>query len=210
VPGGVASDTLTINVPQDASSGEQYAVLWAQVSTPSATDAGITLVNRVGVRMYLSIGAGGAPPPNFTVDALAAKRSATGEPLIVATVHNTGKSTLELSGQLQLTHGPGGLGAGPFTASLGTILAAGISEPVTVQVAQGFPRGPWRAELVLKSGLMQRSTEATVTFPFTSRSTGSAKPPRSHAAFLGVMALVMVLVITAAAFEALRRRKPAA
>ena len=55
--GSEAFETLTINVPSSASSGERFAVLWAEVSAPPA--GGITLVNRVGVRMYLSIGPGG-------------------------------------------------------------------------------------------------------------------------------------------------------
>ena len=54
--GSEAFDTVTINVPSDASSGERYAVLWAEVSAPPT--GGIALVNRVGVRMYLSIGPG--------------------------------------------------------------------------------------------------------------------------------------------------------
>jgi hypothetical protein len=70
-----AVDTLTIKVPREASPGQRYAVLWAQVSAPSATDH-VLLVNRVGVRMYLSIGPGGAAPPGFKVSFLTARRSA--------------------------------------------------------------------------------------------------------------------------------------
>ena len=39
-PGTEATDTLTIKVPANASSGERYAVLWAQVSSPPATAGG--------------------------------------------------------------------------------------------------------------------------------------------------------------------------
>lgn len=49
-PDTSAVDTLTIKVPREASPGQRYAVLWAQVSAPSAAD-GVLLVNRVGVRM---------------------------------------------------------------------------------------------------------------------------------------------------------------
>ena len=79
-PGGEAFDTLTINVPGSASSGARYGVLWAQVSAPPTDAGGITLVNRVGVRMYLSIGPGGAPAANFAISSLTAERSALGSP----------------------------------------------------------------------------------------------------------------------------------
>jgi hypothetical protein len=175
-PGGEALDTLTINVPGSASSGERYAVVWAAVSAPPAAAGGITLVNRVGVRMYLSIGPGGAPASNFTIGSLTAERSATGAALVVANVHNNGQSTLDLSGSLTLSKGPGGLHTDPSTATLGTVLAPGVSEPVTVQLASELPRGPWRADLSLTSGLLQRSAVATITFPLNSR---AAKAPKA-------------------------------
>jgi hypothetical protein len=163
-PGGVAFDTLTVHVPGNASAGQRYAVLWAQVSAPSAT-AGVNLVNRVGVRMYLSVGPGGALAPNFAIGPLSAKRSATGQPLVVAEVRNTGRSPLEISGNLTLSDGPGGLSAGSVPARLGAILAPGGSEPVTVPLDQKLPRGPWRAHLRLTSGQLQRSAAAMITFP---------------------------------------------
>jgi hypothetical protein len=57
-PGTRGFETVTIDVPQDASSGERYAVVWAEVSAPAPATGGVTLVNRVGIRMYLSIGPG--------------------------------------------------------------------------------------------------------------------------------------------------------
>jgi len=60
LPAGAKSfETVTISVPKDASSGRRYAVLWAEVSAP--TVGGVTLVNRVGIRIYLSIRPEGAP-----------------------------------------------------------------------------------------------------------------------------------------------------
>ena len=60
LPAGTkAFETVTISVPKDASSGRRYAVLWAEVSAP--TVGGVTLVNRVGIRMYLSVRPEGAP-----------------------------------------------------------------------------------------------------------------------------------------------------
>jgi hypothetical protein len=57
--GTTAFETVTISVPKDASSGRRYAVLWAEVAAPAAD--GVTLVNRVGIRIYLSVPPEGAP-----------------------------------------------------------------------------------------------------------------------------------------------------
>ncbi len=118
-PGASAFETVTIKVPKRASAGERYAVVWAQVSAPAPKAGGVTLVNRVGIRMYFSIGPGGAPPASFAIGALTAQRSATGEPLVVATIHNSGKRTLDIGGSLTLSAGPGGLRAGPFPVEAG-------------------------------------------------------------------------------------------
>jgi len=204
-PGGEALDTLTINVPGSASSGERYAVVWAAVSAPPSAAGGITLVNRVGVRMYLSIGPRGAPASNFTIGSLTAERSATGAALVVANVHNNGQSTLDLSGSLTLSKGPGGLHTDPSTATLGTVLAPGVSEPVTVQLASELPRGPWRADLSVTSGLLQRSTVATITFPLNR----AAKAPKSAGVptlILVVIALFALLAMTAVALLISRRK----
>ena len=58
-PGRKTFDTVTVHVPEEVSSGERYAVVWAEVSEPAPAAGGVTLVNRVGIRMYLSIGPGG-------------------------------------------------------------------------------------------------------------------------------------------------------
>ena len=199
-----AFDTLTIAVPHNATSGESYAVLWAQVSTARTDESGVRLVSRVGVRMYISVGPGGAPISNFAVGPLTAERSRTGQPFIVAEVHNTGHSTLDVSGDLTLSQGPGDLGAGPLAAKVGTDLSPGRSERATVPFGEDIPLGPWRAELVLTNGVVHRSAEATITFPkLAAASTGRAGP---SALVLAAIALVGVLVLTAVGLLASRRR----
>jgi hypothetical protein len=163
-PGSKAFDTVTISVPPQASAGERYAVVWAEVSASPAA-AGVTLVNRVGVRTYLSIGPGGAPSSDFGIGELVAKRSATGQPLVVAEIHNTGGSTVGLSGDLTLSNGPGGLRAGPFPVEPRPGLAPGDSELLIVRLDRRVPRGPWRAHLRLRSGTVRRVVDATLTFP---------------------------------------------
>ena len=118
-PGTEALETVMLSVPRDASPGEKYAVIWAQVSSASSARRGLLLVNRVGIRMYVSIGLGATPPPNFTVGRLAAKRSTTGEPFVAVTVHNSGEGPLDISGNLTLSDGPGGVRGGPYPVTLG-------------------------------------------------------------------------------------------
>ena len=65
-----------IDVPVDASAGERYAVVWAEVSAPASAAGGVTLVNRVGVRVYLSVAPGGAVAGGAATPAVANDRRA--------------------------------------------------------------------------------------------------------------------------------------
>lgn len=156
---------VTIDVPSDAPPGEQYAVLWA--STTSGGDGAVTQVSRVGIRVYLSVGPGGAPASAFEIESLTAKRDSSGAPVVAATVHNTGGRALDLRGELTLNDGPGGLSAGPFPVTLGTSLGLDETEPVTVQLDKQLPNGPWKAHLEVTSGLLTETADATLTFPKT-------------------------------------------
>jgi hypothetical protein len=164
-PDSTALDTVTVTVPKQASAGEQYAVVWAQMSAPAPGRGGVTLVNRVGVRMYVSVGHGGPPAASFAVGSLRGQRSPSGEPLVLARIHNSGQRTLVISGDLILSNGPGGLRAGPYPVKLRAALAPGDSEPLTVTLNKILPLGPWRAEIRLTSGLLQHTAEATIRFP---------------------------------------------
>jgi hypothetical protein len=171
--GGHAIATVTIAVPRNAPPGEQYSVVWAETRSDPASDGGITQVSRVGIRLYLSIGPGGAPASKFTIDSLTGKRSPDGQPMVVASVHNSGGRALDMSGTLQLSSGPGGLSAGPFAANLGTTLAIGATEPITIMLDKQVPDGPWHALVTLRSGLLERSARATISFPVTGTSSRS-------------------------------------
>ena len=163
-PGGRAQATVTVKVPPNTAPGEYYG--GAVVERPAQSSSkGVTVALRVGIRMYLSVGPGGEPPSDFTIDTLTAERAPTGEPLVLAQVHNTGGRALDMSGQLRLSKGPGGLSAGPFNATLGTTLGVGQSEPVTVKLDKALPAGPWLARIDLASGLVKRAATATITFP---------------------------------------------
>jgi hypothetical protein len=198
--GGHAIATVTIAVPRDAPPGEQYGVVWAETRSAAPAGGGITRVSRVGIRLYLSIGPGGAPASNFTIDSLIGKRSPDGQPVLVASVHNTGGRALDMSGTLQLSAGPGGLSAGPFAANLGTTLAIGATEPITIMLDKQIPDGPWHALLTLRSGLLQRSARATISFPAT------GTPSSPYLTYLIIVGLVILLPMGIVAARLRRRR----
>lgn len=156
--------TATIAVPADAEAGERYAVVLAELP-PEPNGQGVGVASRIGVRVYLDVGAGAAPRSDFRVDSLQASRSDDGRPLVTARVQNTGGRALDLSGSLSLTDGPGGLSGGPFPAQLGTTLAPGDSAPVLIPLDSAIRGGPWAATLTLRSGLLERRARAEVTFP---------------------------------------------
>jgi hypothetical protein len=164
-PGTDAVETVTLRVPKIASSGEKYAVVWAQVAAASSTHHGVLLVNRVGIRMYVSVGRGGLRPPSFTIGPLSAKRSMTGEPFVAVTIHNTGEGPLGIRGSLTLSNGPGGVRGGPYPVTLSLALAPGQSELATAVLGKQLPDGPWKAFIRLVSGPTVRSATATLTFP---------------------------------------------
>lgn len=163
-PGATRVVTVQINVPADASAGERYGAVLAE-ARPASRSGQLTLISRVGVRMYLSVGPGGAPTSNFAIDELQAQRNDAGDPVVQATVDNTGSRALDMSGTLRLTQGPDGLSAGPFPAKLGTTLAPGQTEPVTVVLDKALPAGPWHARIDLQSDLLTKAAEAVITFP---------------------------------------------
>jgi hypothetical protein len=209
--GGKLTATVTIAVPTDAAPAEQYGVVWAEARSGTGTGTGVTHVSRVGIRIYLSVGPGGPPAADFSVDSLTAMRSDGGRPVVRASVHNTGGRALDMSGTLRLSAGPGGLSAGPFSASLGTTVAVGATESVTIMLDPQVPAGPWAAEITLRSGLLERTARATITFPdsgtASATTTRSAEPRWLGPAVAGLAALL--LGIAALVFVLLRRRPSA-
>ena len=196
---------VRIAVPADAAPGEQYGVVWAEVRS-DAVSGGVTQVSRVGIRLYVSVGRGGAPAPDFTVASLTPSRSAEGEPVITATVRNIGGRALDVTGGLMLTGGPGGLSAGPFPAELHITLTVGATEKIIITLDDRLPAGPWDAAVTLKSGVTERRGEATITFPAAGEAPAVATHADSGAGrpyVAGMVAAVMALGL--AALHLLRR-----
>lgn len=183
--------SVAFNVPKDASRGERYGVVFAEL--PAKPTEGVSLASRVGVRVYLDVGSGGAPPSDFAITTLTGARDPDGFPLVTASVKNTGGRALDMSGQLWLKNGPGGLSAGPFPAQLGTTLGIGQEEPVTVKLDKRLPAGPWLAHLELQSDLIKHAAEATITFPTQAGTVGKtvkakAVPLTKNKQVLGIVA----------------------
>ncbi|MFH8774942.1 MULTISPECIES: peptidase [unclassified Streptomyces] len=210
-PHSTARTSVTIHVPRDAAPGERYGVVWAQVS--GGHGPGVTLVNRAGIRLYLSVGGHNPPPTRFRVGTMTAERDRAGRAIVRAQVHNTGGRALDLSGTLSLTKVRGSISAGPYPVQLGTTLAPGQSETVTVLVTDQVANGPWTATLHLKSGLYEDTYRASITFP---RHPGQSRSARAHAVTGSAMATyggAAGLLLAGAVLPVtvmLRRRKAAA
>jgi hypothetical protein len=162
--GDDAMVAVDIAVPADATSGERYAAVWAQTTTQSETSE-VKQVSRVGIRLYVSVGPGGEPASDFDIISVTSSLTPEGIPAVQAMVRNTGHRALDLEGHLMLTAGPGGLSAGPFPVTVGATLGIGDAAPVTFVLNRHLPRGPWNARLTLISGLVERTSRATITFP---------------------------------------------
>ena len=86
------TDMITIRVPQGATRGEHYGAIWVQQASRDRTGTGFGVkeVSRVGIRVYLAVGQGGTPPTSFDIASITGYRTASGQPLVVAHVNNTG------------------------------------------------------------------------------------------------------------------------
>ena len=215
-PGQSAQPRLTVTVPPNASAGERYAVVWAELPPSRPPAGGVAVVNRVGPRVYLSVGPGGEPRTDFVIESLAAERNEADKQVVKATVRNTGGRALDLSGNLRLLNGPGGLSAGPLDAKLGTTLAIGATAPVVIELTTEVPDGPWLGRLELRSSTTVRTAEATITFPSNAGTTSppvAAQPvegkPSSSSSLPLVLAVVgglLLLGIVVLVFLLTRRR----
>ncbi|MFB7620596.1 peptidase [Kitasatospora sp. NPDC056181] len=203
----------TVRVPRDAAAGERYGVIWAQTDAPTDRSHTLTVLGRVGVRMYIDVGPGDEPPSDFTIERLYPTRARDGRAEVRARIHNAGGRALDISGALSLLDGPGGQHAGPFSiAKTGATLAPGDSGEVVVPLNATLPNGPWTGELTLRSGLVEHTTRATITFPSTPGSVGAdAAPvalqgdfPTSVVAWLSALALAALCLLLA---RFLRRRR---
>jgi hypothetical protein len=192
-PGGSAMDTITIKVPAGATRGEHYGIIWVQQTAKAhaASGFGITEVSRVGIRVYLAVGKGGVLPTSFAIASLTARRSASGQPFIVAHVDNTGGRAVDLDGSARLAGGPGNSSAGPFPAQQIITLAPGQQGNMTFALPKSLPAGSWRVTVRLVSGITTCTATATIQFaPVVAARTGL-----SEMAWIGIALGVFVLAL---------------
>jgi hypothetical protein len=202
-PGASAMDTVTIRVPRDAPEGERYGVIWAQetAQVQKARKFAVTEVNRVGVRVYLSIGPGGGPATNFAITSVTAGRRPDGSPEVLARVRDTGGRAIDLGGHLKLSDGPGGASAGPFQFQSNLTLAPGQSGVMRAALSKSTPTGTWHVTVTLQSGLTTRQARATIQL-LGQQPAGFALPARA----LAVGGIIFAIVAVAAWFLARRNR----
>ena len=167
--------TATFRIPAQAEAGERFGALL--VALPPSNASGFAMINQVGVRIYLSVGEGGAPRSDFTVEALQAVRRPDGTPEVLARVRNTGARTVDITGTGQLAQGPGGLAAGPFTADQAVTLKKGESAALRVPLDKAIVGGPWRVLLDLhcfdlNGQALHRSAQADLSFPAAAGANG--------------------------------------
>ncbi|NMM87217.1 hypothetical protein B2J88_23135 [Rhodococcus sp. SRB_17] len=162
---GAAKDvTVTIKVPSTAPSATLYGSIWAAIGN-----------SRVGVRMDVTVGGTNGPAADFLVTDLIPQRQSDGTAVVVASVTNTGNHSVDMTGTLHLTGGPGGQWLDAVPAQP-TTLAAGARGTVVFVIPNSatLPNGPWTADTRLKNGYFTHELKKPITFPnAASPATGS-------------------------------------
>ena len=172
-----------------------------------ATGFGVTEVSRVGIRIYLAVGKGGAPPTIFAITSITARRSASGQPSIVAQVDNTGGRAVDLDGSARLAGGPGNSSAGPFPAQQIITLAPGQTGNMTFAPPKDLPTGSWRVTINLVSGI----TTCTATASIQIGPIGAAQAGLPGMAWIGIaFSLFVLALVVIVGRYALQRRRAAA
>jgi hypothetical protein len=195
--GASALDMITIKVPAGATRGEHYGVIWVQQTAQAraATGFGVIEVSRVGIRVYLAVGKGGAPPTSFAITSITASRSASGQPSLIAHVDNTGGRAVDLDGSARLADGPGNSNAGPFPAQKIITLAPGQTGNITFTPPKSLPTGSWRVTIYLVSGITTATATAAIQFsPIVAAQAGLSGLAWTGIA-LGALVLALVLVM---------------
>lgn len=206
-PGETGDAMVTITVPADAPESEQYGAVWAEVRSPGTSGSNIIQAARVGIRIYLSVGPGNGKPADFTITSLTAARDTEGKPQISALVTNTGGRAIDVTGELSLQNGPAGVSAGPFPAQNSTTIAPGGTGSVIFTLARELPDGPWTAQARLKSGLIERESTTTITFPAAGHAETVQAPQEAGVPLAGIAAAATAIILLISALLIRRARQ---
>lgn len=154
----------TIQVPGDVEGGERYAAVTAE-HVPASAGSGVKMASRIGIRVYLYVVGDESASIDFEIEELVPRRTEGGDVAVDIVIDNIGDRALDAVGELELTDGPSGLRFGPVSTDRMTVLGPGEQETSTVTLGPDLPLGPWRAEVTMRSGDLERRAEAEVTFP---------------------------------------------
>jgi hypothetical protein len=211
-PGHVVRPHVVINVPKDASAGERYATVWAQVA--AAPSGGVAQVNRVGIRVYLDVGPGGAPRSSFAIGTVSVTQGPKW-PVVTAQVRNTGQRAVDVSGSMKMSSTDGAVHAGPFRVDNTITLLPGKAAPAEVTLDRALPHGSWNVTLTLMSGTITHSVSGRITLgsssTFTARNASSGSGWTSTSAIIGyVLAAILLAALAFLGFVMRQRRQVAA
>lgn len=207
-PDRPATVTVRFDVPTDAQEGEQYAVIWAQ--PPTSTDGDVRVVNRVGIRVYLSVGAGGESPTDFEIVELVPGRTEQGLPRLDAIIRNGGGRAIDLQGDVELVDGPGGAAVPPTPFDRGVTVPVGGEATVTVPFPADLPDGPWTANVTMQANDVERRHTGRLSFADDAPAQVEPLPaevPERATWPLMLLALLLLLLVLAAIIVVLRRRR---
>ena len=206
--GASAMDMITIRVPPGATRGEHYGVIWVQQAAkarPGDGQSGVTEISRVGIRLYVAVGRGGAPPSSFDITSVTGHLTDAGRPIIVAHVNNTGGRAIDVNGSARLTNGPGGTSSGPFPAQRIVTLAPGQSWNMAFAAPKNLPEGSWRVTVTLASGLTKAT--ATTTIQLTAIVAARAAMSAMQWIWLALGGLVVAFVVALGWYARQHRRR---
>jgi hypothetical protein len=201
------SDTelkVSVTVPKRTTSGERYAVVWAQVSARTPSSGGVRLTNRVGIRVYLSVGSAQLAD-DFRIGTVSARRAVNGTPYVEAWVLNESSATVRIVGSVTLRERPGGLRDGPVSMVPLSALPPGDAGQVAAYFDRGLPRGPWHASLRMSNGSRGQVRTVELVFPEVPLSSST---PEWRAPLLVSSAFVIAFLCLVACRHALMRRAP--
>jgi hypothetical protein len=209
--GASVLDMITIKVPQGATRDEHYGVIWVQqmAKVHKTTGFGVTEVSRVGVRLYVAVGRGGAPPTSFDITSITGDRLTDGQPVIMAHVNNTGGRAIDLDGSVRLADGPGNTSSGPFPARQIVTLAPGQSWNMSFAPPRSLPDGSWRATITLVSGMTTATATATIKLAPIVAAQAALSAMEWIWLALGGLVLILVVVMGSYALQHRRRQTPA-
>jgi len=197
---------IDLLVPPEADAGERYGVIWAAVRGTDAS--GTSVVNRVGVRIYLSVGDGPAPTRDVDLELLAIERDDEGSLAGLLTVTNTGGRALDLRGEVTVGSAIGAM------APAHTVAPGDSTEvPIVFEPDADVQAGRQDATVVVRAAGIERSGEATVVVPDGAGRRGppaSITSPTDRPGGVPVALAALLAALVGAGVVVLARRRRAA